>query len=283
MSQPSINLSTAAAALLQRMLAQKTPASPGFKLLVQRPGTPKAEPLLAYYHAERDQDHCQHLKLAGLDFYLDEKSLPYLVDLELDVQSSAQGQQLTLKAPHAKKRPGSGPSWVETQEPCPAIRVPSGQSIVLAAGQRLKVTQSLGGSYSLIYQDNLVRVDGKHAHLLGLSAQALQFSPRADRQIDSDQLWQALATVFDPEIPVDIVNLGLVYQLAVDQAMGQVRVRMTLTAPGCGMGDVLVEEVKIRLLQVPFVEKAQVELVFEPTWERSMMSEEAQLATGLFF
>ncbi len=97
------------------------------------------------------------------------------------------------------------------------------------------------------------------------------------------QVIDALRTVFDPEIPVDIVALGLVYSVDIDQAAGEVRVRMPLTAPGCGMGPVLVGDVESRGAKVPHVRKVTVELVFDPPWSREMMSDEARLETGMFY
>jgi probable FeS assembly SUF system protein SufT len=96
-------------------------------------------------------------------------------------------------------------------------------------------------------------------------------------------VWQALNTVFDPEIPVSLPSLGLIYELDINQAKKQVTVKMTLTAPGCGMGPVLIGDVERRVLQVPNVETVEVELVFDPPWSREMMSEDAQLETGMFF
>ncbi|MFU8785598.1 iron-sulfur cluster assembly protein, partial [Aliidiomarina sp.] len=96
-------------------------------------------------------------------------------------------------------------------------------------------------------------------------------------------VWQALASVYDPEIPVDLVNLGLIYKVDVDQAGKKVLIDMTLTAPGCGMGPVLVGDVEYRVKRVPNVADVKVDLVFDPPWSRDMMSEEAQLETGMFF
>ena len=104
-----------------------------------------------------------------------------------------------------------------------------------------------------------------------------------DGSIQEDQVWEALHTVFDPEIPVDLVNLGLVYRVAIDQTQGRVDIDMTLTAPGCGMGPVLVGDVEHRVALVPNVNTVAVNLVFDPPWHRDMMSEEAQLETGMFF
>jgi probable FeS assembly SUF system protein SufT len=103
------------------------------------------------------------------------------------------------------------------------------------------------------------------------------------RSVHEEQVWAALRTIYDPEIPVNLVDLGLIYDVAVDQATKTVKIKMTLTAPGCGMGPVLISDIKYRVAKVPNVKEVEVELVFDPPWSREMMSEEAQLETGLFF
>lgn len=168
-------------------------------------------------------------------------------------------------------------------EDCPARRVPDGTPLTIPRDTFVTITQSLGGNYTVTYQGQMVRVDGTDAAALGLESETLSFDPPADDQISEEQVWQALGTVYDPEIPVDLVNLGLIYQVDIDQTHKRVDIRMTLTAPACGMGPVLVGDVEYRVAQVPNVDSVQVELVFDPPWSREMMSEEAQLETGMFF
>ena len=170
-----------------------------------------------------------------------------------------------------------------TNRDCPARLVPVGDPLTIPAHTFVTLTQSLGGNYTLVYNGNMVRVDGTDADALGLEPLELEFDPPADGQISEEQVWEALHTVYDPEIPVDLVNLGLIYKVAIDQDSGRVDIAMTLTAPGCGMGPVLVGDVEYRVSMVPFVKVVSVELVFDPPWNREMMSEEAQLETGMFF
>ncbi len=172
---------------------------------------------------------------------------------------------------------------VATVRDCPARLVPVGTPITIPKDSFITITQSLGGNFTVTYNGNMARVDGTDAEALGLEAETLEFEPRADGQIDEEQVWEALKTVYDPEIPVDLVNLGLIYSVQVDQAEKQVSIEMTLTAPGCGMGPVLVGDVEYRVALVPNVEAVKVELVFDPPWSREMMSEEAQLTTGMFY
>ena len=166
---------------------------------------------------------------------------------------------------------------------CPARRVPDGTPLTIPKDTFVTITQALGGNYTVTYNGQMVRVDGTDAEALGLEPELLSFAAPTDDQIREEQVWEALKTVYDPEIPVDLVNLGLVYAVEVDQSAHKVTIEMTLTAPGCGMGPVLVGDVEYRVKLVPNVDEVKVNLVFDPPWQRHMMSEEAQLETGMFF
>lgn len=172
---------------------------------------------------------------------------------------------------------------VVAQADCAARRVPDGTPLTIPEGTFVTITQALGGNYTVTYHGQMVRVDGTDAHLLGLEPTSIEFPAPTDDQIIEEQVWQALGSVYDPEIPVDLVNLGLIYAVNIDQTSKQVDIRMTLTAPACGMGPVLVGDVEYRVRLVPNVESVKVELVFDPPWQRHMMSEEAQLQTGMFY
>lgn len=172
---------------------------------------------------------------------------------------------------------------VVTVADCPGRIVPVGTPITIPKDNFVTITQSLGGNYTVTYNGNMVRVDGTDAAALGFEPQVLEFDPPAGDEIVESQVWDALKTVFDPEIPVDLVNLGLIYKVEIDQQSRQVGIQMTLTAPACGMGPVLVGDVEYRVAQVPNVARVNVELVFDPPWSRQMMSEEAQLETGMFY
>jgi len=172
---------------------------------------------------------------------------------------------------------------VVTQRACPARRVPSGDSVSIPEGQFITINQSLGGNYTVTWQGNMLRIDGTDAEAIGQQPEVLEFDDLGTDQINEDQVWQALDTIYDPEIPISLVSLGLVYKVELDQQNKTVLIDMTLTAPGCGMGPVLVGDVKYRVAKVPNVEAVKVDLVFDPPWSREMMSEEAQLEAGLFF
>ncbi len=170
---------------------------------------------------------------------------------------------------------------VVAHDNCPARMVPSGTPTVISAGTFVTINQALGGNYTVTVNGNMMRVDGTDAAALGLEAEAIEFEAHDDGVVREDQVKQALKTIFDPEIPINLLDLGLIYGIDIDG--GQVNIRMTLTAPTCGMGPVLISDVKYRVAKVPNVEKVDVELVFDPPWSRDMMTEEAQLEAGLFF
>ncbi len=172
---------------------------------------------------------------------------------------------------------------VATLRDCPARLVPVGDPITIPAHSFVTITQSLGGNYTVVFQGNMLRVDGTHADALGMEKYELSFKDKGDGLIHEDQVWDALATVYDPEIPVNLKSLGLIYSVDIDQESHTVAIKMTLTAPGCGMGPVLVGDVEYRVKLVPNVSDVVVDLVFDPPWHRDMMSEEAQLETGMFY
>ncbi|MBU2862951.1 putative Fe-S cluster assembly protein SufT [Reinekea marina] len=170
---------------------------------------------------------------------------------------------------------------VVTQREVNARLVPVGTPITIPSDTFVTLTQSLGGNYTVVHNGNMARIDGTDADALGFEPQTFEFEAPANGEVSTDQIWEVLDTVFDPEIPVSIVALGLVYDVTVSDQ--KVSITMTLTAPGCGMGPVLVDDVKYRVAKVPNVNEISVELVFDPPWSRDRMSEEAQLETGMFF
>jgi len=167
---------------------------------------------------------------------------------------------------------------------CDAVMVPQGETVNLPAGQIGYITQALGGSFTVYVEGNLFRVAGKDADALGKEPPPPIELPADATDADVEKLvWQQLRTVFDPEIPVNVVELGLVYDVSLDAVEGgrKVYVKMTLTAPGCGMGDILIDDARTKLELIPTVQEADVDLVFDPPWNHSMMSEIAKLETGM--
>ncbi len=175
---------------------------------------------------------------------------------------------------------------VRFERDCEAVLVPQGESVTLPAGSVGYITQALGGSWTVFVEGNLMRVAGKDADAIGKEPPPPIELPEGASDDEVEKLvWTQLRTCFDPEIPINIVDLGLVYEVAVqrrDAGDRRVEVRMTLTAPACGMGEILVDDVRGKLEMIPTVAEADVELVFDPPWNRSMMSEVARLETGMF-
>ncbi|MGC1330937.1 putative Fe-S cluster assembly protein SufT [Pseudomonas sp.] len=168
---------------------------------------------------------------------------------------------------------------------CSAVLVPQGDVVGLPAGQIGYITQALGGSFTVYVEGNLFRIAGKDADALGKEPPAAIEVPANATNEDVERLaWDQLRTVFDPEIPVNVVDLGLVYDLSLEQTETgerKVYVKLTLTAPGCGMGDILVDDARTKLEMIPTVSEADVDLVFDPPWSHSMMSDAAKLETGM--
>jgi probable FeS assembly SUF system protein SufT len=182
-------------------------------------------------------------------------------------------------------------SYSRTSEPvkferdCAAVLVPQGESVNLPAGSVGYITQSLGGSFTVFVEGNLFRIAGEDADAIGKPLPEPLSLPEGAGDDEVEKLvWQQLRTCFDPEIPINVVELGLVYACdlePMEDGRRKANIRMTLTAPGCGMGDILVEDVRTKIERVPTIAEADVELVFDPPWNQSMMSEAARLETGM--
>ncbi|HLU06058.1 MAG TPA: putative Fe-S cluster assembly protein SufT [Woeseiaceae bacterium] len=166
-----------------------------------------------------------------------------------------------------------------------AVIIPAGEVVTLREGTTGFVTQALGGSFTVYVEGNLFRIAGTDADALGKEPVEPPSIPENATDKDIEKIiWQQLKTCYDPEIPINIVDLGLVYRCDVTKTPdGQrsVSVDMTLTAPGCGMGDILVQDAREKIAIIPTVADVAVELVFDPPWNQSMMSDEARLQTGM--
>ena len=168
---------------------------------------------------------------------------------------------------------------------CPAVRIPAGEKVLVPEGTEVVIAQALGGSFTVLIAGNLLRIAGQNADALGLEPLPLPQLPENSSDEDIEKLiWEQMKTCFDPEIPVNIVDLGLIYECGMQDSENgkQVHVKMTLTAPGCGMGEILAQDVKDKIELVPKVCSVDVELVFDPPWNQTMMSDEARLQTGLY-
>ncbi len=170
---------------------------------------------------------------------------------------------------------------------CKAVQIPYGYDVPLAEGAKVTIVQALGGSYTVLTdQGMMVRVAGAEVEALGKQASA---APQIEGEVTKEKLeelvWDQLRTTYDPEIPVNIVELGLVYLCElnpVEDGGYKAKIKMTLTAPGCGMGPVLAEDVRGKVMTLPGVKDADVQVVFDPVWDRNMMSEAAKLQLGIW-
>ena len=170
---------------------------------------------------------------------------------------------------------------------CDATLIPSGEDIKLIKVTVVRITQSLGGDYTLYVSGNLVKLSGKDADAIGKAPLPNSEKNESYKGVEfsEEMVWEQLKTCYDPEIPVNIVDLGLVYDLVVNgtkQKGFNLHVKMTLTAPGCGMGPSIAQDVEGKIMSLPNVKDVLVEIVWEPLWNQNMMTEDAKLKLGMF-
>lgn len=177
-------------------------------------------------------------------------------------------------------------SEIELRREVEAIQIPSGDTVMLPAGTRVIITQSLGGSYTIATDQGLARISSKNADALGIEkdagGDAVPVVPLLGEELEK-AVWEQLKSVYDPEIPVNIVDLGLVYDCAVVPAEERtvIEVKMTLTAPGCGMGPTIAADAQGKIMALPGVDEARVELVWDPPWNQGMISEAGRMQLGM--
>ena len=177
---------------------------------------------------------------------------------------------------------------IELSREVEAVQIPSGNLVSLPTGTRVMITQALGGTYTVATESGLARISKENADALGIDQGAeKEAKDAAQEALESGDvekaIWEQLKTVFDPEIPVNIVDLGLVYDCAVSEEEGEttVVVKMTLTAPGCGMGPTIAADAQSKILNLGGVAHAQVDLVWDPPWNQDMISEEGKMKLGM--
>jgi probable FeS assembly SUF system protein SufT len=168
---------------------------------------------------------------------------------------------------------------------CDATMIPSGEKVTLNKGTHVRITQALGGDFTLYVNGNLLKISGKDADAIGKENEVSQAQELKDgMKLNENMIWDVLKTCYDPEIPVNIVELGLIYDLRISKKGDEeklVNIKMTLTAPGCGMGPSIAADVEMKILNLPEVGEVFVEIVWEPQWEQSMMTDEAKLQLGM--
>ncbi|MGA7616559.1 MAG: putative Fe-S cluster assembly protein SufT [Thermoanaerobaculia bacterium] len=180
------------------------------------------------------------------------------------------------------------PEQVTFSRSAAAITIPSGEPVSIPEGTHATITQSLGGAYTVITDHGMmVRLSGAEVEAIGKEpSEEIKVEGEVTKEKLEEMVWEQLRTCYDPEIPVNIVDLGLVYMNEVTPEEGggfKVEIKMTLTAPGCGMGPVLAADVEGKLRTLPAVKDVSVAVVFDPVWDRSMMSEAAKLQLGMYW
>jgi probable FeS assembly SUF system protein SufT len=176
-------------------------------------------------------------------------------------------------------------SSINLKRACDAIQIPVGNAVVLPAGTSVNIAQTLGGSITVHSMGGLFRIAGKDADALGLEPMVAPLPAAiASDKLEEKIVWDTLKTCYDPEIPVNIVDLGLVYDMGIEPLPAggnKVFVKMTLTAPGCGMGPAIARDAQQKILELPTVQDASVEVVWDPPWHQSMITEEGRKVLGL--
>lgn len=168
-----------------------------------------------------------------------------------------------------------------------AIQIPSGDSLVLPAGTPVFITQRLGGTFTVATSQGLARISAQDSDALGVDMEEEKKKQAESVRLKDapleEQVWAQLKGVYDPEIPVDIVNLGLVYDCIIEQVGDQkvVQIKMTLTAPGCGMGPVIAADAQAKVMSIDGIDDAKVDLVWDPAWNQEMISEEGKMKLGM--
>ena len=173
--------------------------------------------------------------------------------------------------------------FIKIARECKGILIPSGDNIILKKGTLVKITQSLGGYFTLYVNGNLIKLSGDDADAIGKKIETKRTAQKIDK-FNESAIWDVLKTCFDPEIPVNVVDLGLIYNLETKKKSKElylVIIKMTLTAPGCGMGPAIAQDVENKINNLSFVEDVLVELVWDPQWNQDMMTEEAKLQLGM--
>lgn len=177
---------------------------------------------------------------------------------------------------------------IELTRDVDAIQIPSGDLVHLPVGTKVMITQALGGTYTVATQSGLARIKAENADALGIDLEEEKAKQDVAKQAIADgdingAIWEQLKLVFDPEIPVNIVDLGLVYDCSILDEEGQtnVEIKMTLTAPGCGMGPTIAADAQSKILMLEGIDNARVDLVWDPVWNQEMISEEGKMKLGM--
>jgi len=279
MGTPAIRMSDAARKAFQAALVDAGEDAGGDSLRLTI--SARFEPDL-YFGSKADNDIA--VDCDGITILLDLSSAARADGVFIDYVDGPKGAGFTFDNPN---KPGRQ-KQIELKRACEATLIPSGEHLQLSQGERVVLTQALGGSFTVKTEAGyLARVAPHDADALGFEVKPanLEAGAEAAEAFDVERVIEQLKTVFDPEIPVNVVDLGLVYACDAHPIEGgghRVEIKMSMTAPGCGMGDVLKEDARARVQEVPGVVEVDVEIVWDPPWDKSRMSEAARLELGMF-
>lgn len=217
----------------------------------------------------------------GITILLDPPSAARADGVSIDFVDGPNGSGFKFDNPN---KPG-GQKQIDLKRDCEATLIPSGEKVQLSQGERVTLTQALGGSYTVQTEvGRLARIAAHDADAIGFEVKQAGHEPEGAGSFDVQRVIEQLKTVFDPEIPVNVVDLGLIYACEAQPLEGggqRIEIKMSMTAPGCGMGDVLKEDARARVQVVPGVAEVDVEIVWDPPWDQSRMSEAARLQLGM--
>ena len=175
---------------------------------------------------------------------------------------------------------------IKVSRDCDAILIPGGEKVVLVEGTHVRITQALGGDYTVYVNGNLLKVSGKDCDAIGIKKESNKSKTNSienGEDLKEQHVWDVLRTCYDPEIPVNIVDLGLIYDMEISKDLNEliINIKMTLTTRGCGMGPVIAQDVEDKLIGISSVTKVNVELVWDPAWNQTMMTDAARLELGM--
>ena len=288
-----------------RKQLEKKPDAKGIRLAIKKSGCSGFKYETQWVEDTAADDKVFHID--GVDVFVKEEHLPLVNGIEIDFVTEGVNSMFQFRNPNATAECGCGESFtvaysdikiekseartgmqerevVLTKREVEARLVPSGTEIMIPSDTFVTITQSLGGTFTVAVNGNLARIEGHNADALGKKPLESSFETPEDGTVNENQVWEAMQNCYDPEIPVNVVDLGLIYECRIENGTedgNHVYVLMTLTAAGCGMGPVITEDVKTKLEHVPNVDKVTVELTFDPPWSNEMLTDEAKLELGM--
>ncbi len=309
----NISITDAALEFLSKLIENYEVEGTACRIFIERAGTKDAETFLAYHPPESLVQDDLYIDYPKFRLYIDNLSKSYLKDTKVDF--NLEQEQLTIASPYAKVSSSDSQDSLykkskahrfahlqgktfTTEGECKSHLVPSGIETIIPKDSQVQVTQALGASFTLYFNGNLVRINKSQTYLLGIDLEELNDNEKEYTNINEEIVLDSLKQCFDPEIPVNIVDMGLIYDCVVTPVSDSneknkennngekknkydVFILMTLTAPGCGMGDIIMLDVKDTVESLTNVNNVNIEMTFDPPWDTSRMTDSAKLHLGL--